>query len=60
MNRSSPDLDAKVAGTLVVVAIGSIISKAFGKRPVAGAVLAFVVTAAVKPEIVVLASDIGL
>jgi hypothetical protein len=60
MRPNSPDLGAKVVGTLVVAALGSMISKAFGKHPVVGAVLAFVVTAVVKPEVVVLASDIGL
>jgi len=59
MSSNSPDLGAKVVGTLIVVAVGSIISKALGKHPVVGAVLAFGVTAVVKPEVVVLASDIG-
>jgi len=59
MSRNSPDLAAKVVGTLIVVAVGSMISKALGKHPVAGAVVAFVLTAVVTPEIVVVASDIG-
>jgi hypothetical protein len=60
MSWNAPDLGAKVVGSLAVVAVGSMISKAFGKHPVVGAVVAFVVTAVVKPEAVVLASDIGL
>jgi urea transporter len=44
MGRNPPDLAAKVVGTLVVVVLDSMISKALGKHRVAGAVFAFVLT----------------
>ena len=59
MANRPPDLGAKILGTIIVLALGAVVSKPFRLHPVVGALASFVLTAAVKHEVVLVASDLG-